>query len=199
MTPERPTTLDAVLDAVWRQLALAVHDKAHAWRTPVLATRDGESVDARTVVLREVRSDERQVLFYTDPRAGKVRQLLVQPQAVLVLWSPALAWQLRLRVNLTLQTQGLDVTSRWARVKMSPSAQDYLSPLPPGAVLVDDGSSHNHSHSMNPSRLHDTHPDSDVFFGVVVAQVHSVDWLELSAQGHRRARFDAQGTRWLQP
>jgi pyridoxamine 5'-phosphate oxidase len=192
MTTERPTTLDAVLNAVWRELALAVSDKTHAWRTPVLATRDGESVDARTVVLREVRSEEHQVLFYTDPRAGKVRQLLVQPQAVLVLWSPVLSWQLRLRVDLTLQTQGLDVTSRWARVKMSPAAQDYLSPLAPGAVLAGD--------PIHPTGdLPFAHPDRDVFFGVVVAQVRSLDWLELSTQGHRRARFDAQGARWLQP
>ena len=194
MNAERPTTLDAVLAEVWRQLDLAVHDKTHAWRTPVLATRDGEAVDARTEVLREVRSEEHQVLFYTDPRAGKVRQLLVQPQAVLVLWSPALNWQLRLRADLTLHTQGLDVTSRWARVKMSPSAQDYLSPLPPGAALEGGGSDTKHPISMP-----DTQPDSDVFFGVVVARVRSLDWLELSAQGHRRACFDAQGARWLQP
>jgi pyridoxamine 5'-phosphate oxidase len=195
MATERLTTLDAVLAEVWRQLTLAVHDKNHAWRTPVLATRDGDAVDARTVVMREVRSEERQVLFYTDPRAGKVRQLLCQPQAVLVLWSPVLAWQLRLQVDLTLHTQGLDVTSRWARVKMSPSAQDYLSPLPPGAVLAGGDA----SRPVNPSKRSNTHPDGDVFFGVVVAQVHSVDWLELSAQGHRRARFDARGAHWLQP
>lgn len=194
MNPERLTKLDAVLAEVWRQLALAVHDKTHAWRTPVLATRDGEAVDARTVVLREVRSDAQEVLFYTDPRAGKVRQLLAQPRAVLVLWSPLLAWQLRLRVDLALHTQGLDVTSRWARVKMSPSAQDYLSPLPPGAALEGGASDATHPISMR-----DAQPDGNVFFGVVVAQVQSLDWLELSAQGHRRAFFDAQGARWLQP
>ncbi len=194
MNAERLTTLDAVLAEIWHQLTLAAADKTHAWRTPVLATRDGEAVDARTVILRQVRSDERQVLFYTDPRAGKVQQLLAQPQAVLVLWSAVLAWQLRLRVDLTLQTQGLDVTSRWARVKMSPAAQDYLSPLPPGAALEAGPGD-----PIQPIRMPDAHPDSDVFFGVVVAQVHSLDWLELRAQGHRRARFDAQGARWLQP
>ena len=195
MTTERLTTLDAVLAEVWRQMTLAVHDKTHAWRTAVLATRDEEAVDARTVVLREVRSDERQVLFYTDPRANKVRQLLAQPRAVLVLWSPGLAWQLRMRVDLTLHTQGLDVTSRWARVKMSPSVQDYLSPLPPGAVLADGGA----SRPIDQVSLSEGHPDSDVFFGVVVAQVHSLDWLELGPQGHRRACFDTQGAHWLQP
>jgi pyridoxamine 5'-phosphate oxidase len=194
VSTERLTTLDAVLAEVWRQLAGAVRDKSHAWRTPVLATRDGKAVDARVVVLREVRLDERQLLFYTDPRAGKVPQLLVQPQAVVVLWSPALAWQLRLRVDLSLETSGLDVTSRWARVKMSPAAQDHLSPLPSGSVLTggEDGTS-------PPTTMPHPHPDSGVFFGVLTAQVRSMDWLELHPLGHRRARFDAQGSRWLQP
>jgi hypothetical protein len=36
-------------------------------------------------------------------------------------------------------------------------------------------------------------------FAVVTAQVQSLDWLELHAEGHRRARFESQGARWLQP
>ena len=193
MTTERLTTLDAVLAEVWRQLALAVHDKTHAWRTPVLATRDGEAVDARTVALREVNADQRQVLFYTDPRAGKVRQLLAQPQAVLVLWSPQLGWQLRARVTLTLQTTGLDVTSRWARVKLSPASQDYLSQHPPGVRFGDVSTTPKDEATELP------HPEHDIFFGVITAQISSFDWLELHPQGHRRARFDIDGAYWAQP
>lgn len=193
MGTERLTSLEAVQTEVWRQLALSVRDKSHPWRTPVLATRDGESVDARTVVLREVNADQRQVLFYTDPRAGKVRQLLVQPQAVLVLWSPQLGWQLRARVVLTLQTTGLDVTSRWARVQLSPASQDYLSRRPPGARLADISTTSKDEGGEMP------HPEQDVFFGVITAKITSFDWLELHPQGHRRARFDMEGAYWVQP
>ena len=31
------------------------------------------------------------------------------------------------------------------------------------------------------------------------AQVQAIDWLELHAEGHRRALFDAAGRRWLAP
>ena len=31
------------------------------------------------------------------------------------------------------------------------------------------------------------------------AQVQAVDWLELHAQGQRRARFDATGSAWITP
>jgi hypothetical protein len=36
-------------------------------------------------------------------------------------------------------------------------------------------------------------------FAVVTAQVLTTDWLELHAEGHRRALFDAEGRRWLAP
>jgi pyridoxamine 5'-phosphate oxidase len=36
-------------------------------------------------------------------------------------------------------------------------------------------------------------------FALVEASVEEVDWLELHAQGHRRAAFDATGAHWLQP
>jgi pyridoxamine 5'-phosphate oxidase len=34
---------------------------------------------------------------------------------------------------------------------------------------------------------------------VLTASVLAVDWLELHADGHRRAVFDAKGRRWVAP
>ena len=182
---QRITSLPAIAAAVWEQLATAVQDREHAWRTPVLATTDGKVADARTVILREVDAKTSRLLFYTDQRSAKVAQLLSHPAATLVMWSPALHWQLRCRVQLSLEDDGLAVSSRWAHVKLSPAAQDYLSPLPPGAVLQSAAPTH--------ETLARTH------FSVVVAQVVAIDWLELHAEGHRRARFESDTACWLQP
>lgn len=190
---ERLGTLDAVHTALWQELARAPHDKHHGWRTPVLATVDGDAADARTVVLREVDVANSTLSLYTDARAAKVAQLQAHPVGTLVLWSRRLGWQLRLRVQLSLQTDGLAVTSRWARLKLSPAAQDYLSPLAPGAAL--------------PAATADvTAPPSTALpaadrghFALLQARVLTSDWLELHPEGHRRARFDAEGARWLVP
>jgi hypothetical protein len=115
-----------------------------------------------------------------------VWQIGQQPAGMLVLWSAALGWQLRLRVALEVATSGLGVSSRWARLKMTPAAQDYLSPLPPGSVLPD-------GPAPTPERSTREH------FCVVTARALSIDWLELHAQGHRRAIFDAAGPRWVVP
>lgn len=183
---ERPDTLAAIEAAVWQELARAAHDKHHAWRTPVLATGLADGADARVMVLREVDVQARVLVFYTDTRSGKVAQLLEHPRATVVMWSPTLGWQLRCRVHISLDTQGVSVLSRWARLKLSPAAQDYLSPLPPGHTI---------DHPVGP----DLPRDDRGHFGVLFARIDSIDWLELHREGHRRARFDADGARWLQP
>lgn len=175
--------LQAIEDAVWTELARAPHDRAHGWRVGVLATTDGQSADARSVVLRDVDAQRRQLVFYADSRSPKIRQIEAFPAGTLVLWSGSLGWQLRLKVALGVETSGLAVSSRWARLKMSPGAQDYLSPLPPGTPVA-------HPAPERGSREH---------FSVVSASIGSIDWLELHADGHRRAAFDAQGRRWLTP
>jgi hypothetical protein len=182
----RLESLDAIAAEVWQQLTAAVHDRNHTWRTPVLATTNGDFADARSVILREADPLAQRLSFYSDHRAPKVAQLLSHPEGTLVMWSPALGWQLRCRVRLAIEDDGLAVSSRWARVKLSPAAQDYLSPQPPGAPLL-----------ATPEPTHDAVARSH--FSVIVAQVQAIDWLELHAEGHRRALFERDGGRWVQP
>jgi len=68
---ERLATLPLIEAALWQELARATHDKQHEWHTPVLATTDGTVADARTVVLREVDLEARQLVCYSDSRAPK--------------------------------------------------------------------------------------------------------------------------------
>jgi hypothetical protein len=175
--------LQAIEAAVWSELASAPRDRRHGWRVGVLATTDGQTADARHIVLRDVDAQRRQLVFYADSRSPKIRQIEAHPAGTLVLWCRELGWQLRLKVRLGVETSGLAVSSRWARLKMSPAAQDYLSPLPPGTPVA-------HPAPERGSREH---------FGVVTAHVDAIDWLELHADGHRRAAFDGQGRRWLTP
>jgi len=184
---ERIASLKAIQSEIWEQLAAATTDKRHPWRTPVLATIDRHFADARTVVIRELDARDRQLTIYTDERAHKVAQLLSHPVGTLVMWSPELGWQLRCRVHLALEMSGLSASSRWARIKLSPAAQDYLSPLPPGTAID------------NPEVPTHTVVARD-YFSVITAKVLSIDWLELHELGHRRARFDAgNDASWLQP
>ena len=184
MVSTRLESLPAIEAALWRELQVAPRDKQHPWRAPVLATTDGDAGDARTVILREADADQRTLLMYSDARAGKVTQIAAHPRGTLVLWSPALGWQLRIRVHLQIVTDGLELSSRWARLKLTPAANDYLSSQAPGDPL-------DAALGARGERA---------YFALLEARVLSIDWLELHAQGHRRAHFGSDATaRWLQP
>jgi len=186
MSQPRLATLPEIETALWQELTRAVHDKHHEWRTVVLSTVGKVSneltADARNVVLREVNASAKQLLIYTDARAEKAQQLREHASGTVVMWSRRLGWQLRCRVKLSLEDSGLAVTSRWETLKLSPAAQDYLSPLAPGAPL-----------SSSASPLSARH-----HFAIITAEVTSIDWLELHREGHRRAVFGTQPAAWLQ-
>lgn len=182
---DRDDDLAAIEAALWRELDAATRDPQHDWRTPALATRDGETPQVRTVVLREVDAAQRRVVVYSDARAAKVAELQACPHAAMLLWSPRLGWQLRLALEVAVRTDGVAVTSRWARVKMTPHARDYLSAHAPGRPLQAPGEA--------------PPPGERAHFAVLEAEVRAIDWLELHPDGHRRARFAAHEARWLQP
>ena len=210
-SPDRLQTLPEIEAAVWRELVRAARVKQHAWRTAVLASvadsaggADGDNnaadagsasgssraagpvPEARTVVLREVDAAARYLVIFSDARAGKVAQLAARPQGLIVMWSAALNWQLRLRVSVEVHVDGLAVTSRWATLRASPAARDYLAPSAPGEVLDPQAA----APLIGTEREH---------FAVLMARVQAIDWLELHPAGHRRAGFDAMGSRWLAP
>lgn len=180
----RIESLSLIETSLWQQLQQAAAEHEHPWRLMTLATFDGHRPQARNVILREVAIAARELLFFTDARSPKVAQMGAYPLGSLSCWAASLGWQLRLEVKLQVSSEGPDVAMRWARLKLSPAARDYLSPLPPASPVAE-------RYAPEPAARH--------HFAVVRAQVQAIDWLELHAQGHRRARFDGAGTRWLQP
>jgi pyridoxamine 5'-phosphate oxidase len=192
----RPQQLDEIEQRIWSELERCVALRPrrepgeaeetpppHEWRVAVLATLDDGQADARSIVLREVDAPERRLVFYTDARSPKVRQIEASPQGTLIFYSQELGWQLRMQVRLAVETSGLAVSSRWARLQTSAGARDYLAAAAPGspldAPLADLG-----------VRAH---------FAMIEAMAETIDWLELHPAGHRRAVFGGHGARWVQP
>lgn len=177
-----------IRNQIWKELTRSVNDKHHAWRTPVLSTASIDAgVNSRTVVLRGANESENHLLIYTDARSTKVSELEKNSQAFVVFWSPRLHWQLRVKVNISIYTTGPLVDHRWERVSQSAAASDYISPSAPGSQLVTDLESVNTDNS------------SGHHFAVLVAHICEMDWLELSRNGHRRAKIIDNSWDWLTP
>jgi pyridoxamine 5'-phosphate oxidase len=173
--------------SIWHHLTRAPHDRHHAWRTPVLATTTPDrEPNARTVVLRAANATRQTLTAFTDHRSAKAFELAQHPKALFVFWSARLKWQLRVRALVTVQTSGPEVDAVWQRVQQSATAGDYLTPTAPGTPLTttDQGS----------EPLAAQH-----HLAILTAQVLEIDWLELSASGHRRARIGPDSWEWLTP
>lgn len=184
--------LPALGETLWDELARAVRTRGHPWRQAVLATTCAvRGAQARTVVLREVDPEARELLVYTDTRSPKVAQLDQDPRAQIVCWSPALGWQLRLGCEIACESEGLEVSSRWAMLRHTRAAQDYLSPLAPGSPRAAEPAP-----GPAPAAVRGA-------FAVLRARVLEMDWLALDPDGHRRAVFDFRDAvpvaRWLVP
>jgi pyridoxamine 5'-phosphate oxidase len=196
-TTDRNATLEHLERDIWDRLHAATVDRDAPWRTPVLATSGDEGPDARTIVVREVDPARRRLLVYSDARAPKVSQARRDARAVLVFWSRVWSWQLRVRCTIEVHTEGDDVAARWARLAGTPAAQDYSSVWAPGATLSDDLSPHDSPHASPHTSSHPSPMASH--FAVLEAQVHSMDWLALNRDGHRRVRFEGGRAVKLEP
>ena len=179
----RIESLRLVETACWQELERAAREREHGWRIMTLATVEGEQAHARSVTLRGADAAAQRLVFYTDDRSPKLAQMKRNPMGTLLAWCRQLSWQVRLQVRLVQETDASLVSERWARLRMTPAAQDYLSPLAPGEPLT-------HPGQERGSREH---------FSIVNAEVLSLDWLELHPEGHRRALFSAGGPQWVQP
>lgn len=180
-------TSQEIRQQIWKELGRASVDRHHAWRTPVLATLgcDG-SPNARTVVLRKVDTNQQTLCFYTDARSTKVSELAKEPKAVLTFWSGRLNWQLRVKVEISVATDGPEIQALWQRVQQSASAGDYMATEAPGTERP--------TGFGTAQTLSDEH-----HFALLNAQVLQMDWLELGRGGHRRASMSANTWQWLVP
>lgn len=185
---------DEIRQQIWKELVRATRDRHHAWRTPVLATAmSGGLVNARTVVLRKasMAGAGGTLEIYSDGRSGKVSDLIAQPNACLVFWSPRLSWQLRVRVDISVQTDGPYVQALWQSVRQTRAAGDYMGLMAPGMLLPPD------QHAEDFADVDDDTQQGH--FAVLTAKVVEIDWLELGQTSHRRARVRDNQWQWLMP
>lgn len=173
-----PATLEDVLLDVWRTLSQALGDRDDPNRTPVLATSDAKGSHARTVVLREVRKQDRALLCYTDGRSAKATQIRTNPRVNWLFYDPLVRRQIRAEGRAELHQNDDLVDEHW-RAASSANRKLYAGP-PPGGEPDASG-------SENPRAN----------FAVLRCIVDRIDWLDQSVPGHRRAQFDWSDGEWL--
>lgn len=201
-----PESIDEVMQAVWQELGRAAGNPQHNWRLPVLATVDGHGLpQARTVVLRGSDRLARQLVIFSDRRSPKIAQINQCRNVVLVFWSRALGWQLRVSGMATVDSHSNEAARIWERLRDSSAAGDYLRADAPGTTIVTSPAG---SHlaadpttcpEADRSGRNEAEGRANGFFCRLMIQVDQMDWLDLRTEGHRRLRWSETQAQWLVP
>jgi len=194
-------SLETVLSGIWKMLQRGVARFNDPFHTAVLATADQNRSALRTVILRQFILAERVLVCHTDSRAPKARQISNQADVGWLFYHPKKKVQLRISGPATLHTDDRLADEQWAAAKI-PSRLNYCAVAPPGTGIE-------RPSSGLPDFLQDKVPtllnteSGRKNFMVIAGQIESLDWLQLSILGNRRARFDWTPTGlqalWLVP
>lgn len=170
------TSLDRLADQIWNELVAATGDVLHPWRTPVLATGDGEGASARVVVLRSVIPSKREWVIFSDSRASKLAEVSGAGACGWVFYDPRCQVQLRARARATAHLADPPSAAAWAQVPPI-NRINYRRRVAPGTPIP------------SPAEGWLLDEDAEANFGMIVSHVESFDLLALNSDGHVRARF----------
>lgn len=186
------TTLEDCREEAFRRLARGVADRRSAFHTPTLATIGADGApEARTLVLRGFDAATRTLRLHTDARSGKVADLAADPRCALHLYDPGAKLQLRIAGRAAVHGGDAVAEAAWAGSREF-SRMCYAIEPAPGTPVAEP-----------PAAPRDAEAGQAVF-RVILLRFDRLEWLELAAAGHRRARFawddaGALTSTWLVP
>ncbi len=189
--PMHADDLGAVRDAAFALLAEGVTNRRSPLHTPTLASigLDG-TPRARTLVLRGFEPATRTLRLHSDRRSEKFAELTRDPRCALHGYDPAAQVQLRLEGIASLHTGDEVAEAAWQASRPFSRMCYAIEPGPGTAIAA-------------PPPAPQDPVTGRAHFGTILLHVHSLEWLWLAAEGHRRARLewlpDGERTSWLVP
>ena len=176
-------SLETILNQCWTAFRTGAEDANSPWHLPVVGTDGSLGAELRTIVVRVADEDRRSLVFHTDARSRKIKELEKSGQAAWLFFNPQSGVQIRARSQVTLHQRDDTARNLWEQVPLE-SRLNYSSALAPGNPVKD-----------QPLRLLN---DDEAFlnFMVVQCEVVFLDWLQISEDGHQRAQFNWDGHAW---
>lgn len=165
-----------LLTKIFSELEKAPKISKHPFRYFCLSSIEEGNPKQRMVVFRAICDNT--ISIYTDIRTPKVAQLLVNPNASVLLYDPKKMKQIQLLGTVVVEKQ-YDA-SVWNSI--SPKAQkDYTTLLAPGSPIADPGKV-DYGESIN--------------FCILKFTFTKIDYLDINRPYHTRAVFDLANNSW---
>jgi pyridoxamine 5'-phosphate oxidase len=193
----------------WNKLAQAANDTQHALRLMAVATVDAHGKPSnRLLVLRGADLESGRIWFHTDRRSPKIRHLKAWPYVSVLAYDSQDCIQIRLDGRATLHFDDSLAQDHWEQISL---AVQYAYALPHGPSEPIDGEAFRHEPDQSlrhaDPRLHSMHlahreghlQRGRQNFVVIQVQVETIDWLQVTSTGQRRAIMRADAGWAAQP
>ncbi len=199
MQPAYYEDLKEIKKKIWSMLDEAVTNRSSQFRIPVFICGNQKDFDGRIVVLRKSDHSNNLVQFHSDIRSDKILKLKNNKNASMLFYDKEEKIQVRLKVECTINHSNEITKESWSKTGHI-SRKCYLVENGPG------------TESPNPTS--GLKPELDNFeftmkqseegyknFTVIQCKIKTIEWLYLTAKGHRRARFEIDNNKeyWLVP
>ena len=199
MQPAYYEDLIEIKNKIWLMLDNAVRDRGSPFRIPVFICGNQDDFDGRIVVLRKSDQSNNLVQYHSDIRSDKISKLKDNKNASMLFYDKEEKIQVRLKVKCTINHENEITKDSWLKTGHI-SRKCYLVDSGPGTV------SDTPTSGLRPEldNFEFTMKQSEAGyknFTVIQCKVKSIEWLYLTAKGHRRARFDLENNKetWLTP
>lgn len=182
-------TLSEIFTDCWARLLYGSIMADHAFHTAVVGTQLDTDVNLRTVVLRSIEPDKKQVLFYTDNRSAKMEEINGNPKVSWLFYDQKEGVQIRLSGDAGIHHGDELAAYHWGKVHES-GKKSYLAIPGPSTGINEPGDGLEYLNS-------DTDLEAGYEnFAVIVTDVNFIEWLSLKSSGHRRAQFKLVADNW---
>lgn len=170
MSKRSDLNVSTFIDEALKSIQRGTVNKKSAFKLPVLSSSADNKVFQRIVVARKYSELDHSLLIYTDHESKKYHQLKINPSCSLLFWDP----KKRLQVHVTgvASFEG-NKSVFWDKLSET-QKKDYMIEPHPGEKI---STANNYSYEKTNNR-----------FEVISIQFKTLDILELSPQGHRRAK-----------
>jgi pyridoxine/pyridoxamine 5'-phosphate oxidase len=165
--------LQQLLNDAKQEIKFGYLKKKHPFRYPVLASMEDNIPQQRTVVLRDT-TDAFELVFFTDKRSPKIKQLNENSTASLLFYHPKKLLQIKVIGKMHCVEKGEEIDHYWSKVQGN-SAKDFSTAKAPGTPI------------KNPD--HVDYLEEQHHFCVLKLKPEVIEYLQLKRPNHIRARF----------
>ena len=188
MVVKRYSNLDELLNHIWEQVEQGAQAPAHPYHTPTFGTVGTNGPNLRTVVLRQVDTQERSLIFHSDSRAQKIKEIQNNSRVTWHFWTPDSNEQLRLMGKAFIHFDDELANEVW-QSSHPKSLKIYVKLIAPDTEVDEPQSGLPKEVESAKLSNHDEVEAGRKYFAVVRTRIDEIYFLHLHEEGHYRAHF----------